>query len=343
MLNRGGWRTRFCSLFALFALGGASVHSQSLTPAQVVDLRAAAGPVVGASDLAAVDIVQNNGRWVALLTSPTVRRSVMVAGDDQGFHLSNVIQTGADRIEHQIALDGSGVVYMRVKADAPNSTEIDVSDWGFKASARHTFAGSEYHPISFGTDIAWRQGANGDRLFRLGTADPVARLTQTGEQSQGLPDEIRAEPRLLSGLPGGRTVQIGFATEEVVVRSADGQIVTHSMLALDDAYRLAGQSPPIHDPLSGVLRVMWGSVSRTGQVFLCLSGLPAAKPAYIGVFDPLTGRAVRVIEAQLPHSPARIDPQYNPDGQIIPARGAVDDRLVILDEPLGIVALYKLN
>lgn len=330
---------RLCSLFALFALGGASVHSQSLAPAQVFDLRAAAGAVVEASNLRAVDIVQNNGRWIALLTSPTARRSVMVAGDDQGIHLSNVIQTGADRI----ALDSSGVVYTYMTAGAPNSTEIDVSDWDFKTSAHHTFAGSGYYPISLGTDIAWRQRANGDRLFRLGTADPVARLTQAGEQSQWLPDEIRAEPRLLSGLPGGRTVQIGFATEEVVVRSADGQIVARSMLALDDAYRLVRQSPPVHDPLSGILRVAWGSVSRTGQVFLCLSGLPVAKPAYMGVFDPLTGRAVRVIETQLPNSPARIDPQYNPDGQLIPALGAVDDRLVIVDPPLGIVALYKLN
>jgi hypothetical protein len=62
----------FRTLLALFALGGASVHSQSPAPAQVLDLRAAAGTAVGASDVAAVDIVQKNGRRVALLTSRAV-------------------------------------------------------------------------------------------------------------------------------------------------------------------------------------------------------------------------------------------------------------------------------
>lgn len=190
--------------------------------------------------------------------------------------------------------------------------------------------------------MVWRQGAIGNLLFRLSTGDLVAHLNQPGEQTPWVPVELQNEIRLVFGLPAGRSLQVGTLSEKVVVHENDGKVASRNTLAMDDAYRVANDVPPVHDPLSGVQRMLWASLSNAGEVFVCLSGVPLSKPANIAQFDPMTGHLVKVIEAQLPRLPERVD-KYNPDGFIGPFLGAVDDRIVIADGPLGLVAVYKLN
>jgi hypothetical protein len=57
---------------------------------------------------------------------------------------------------------------------------------------------------------------------------------------------------------------------------------------------------------------------------------PIALPEYIAVIEPLTGRLVKVLAAELPTTPARVSPD-NPKGFMIPIRGLVGEQLVLVD------------
>jgi hypothetical protein len=259
---------------------------------------------------------------------------MVIAGDDQDVRFSNVIGSNADRL----AMDGDGLLYIRLGGGAPGTTEVEVTDWTFRTSVTHNINQSGLEPLSAGPSVLWRKG---DALFRFASPDVVGRLSHPDDQKEWIPEQLVNEVRFVFGFSGQRQVQIGTLSEQVVVRASDGKVLSRTTMALDDAYRLANQKVYQRGPLAGVSRVLWAGVSRNGELVICMSGLPLSGPAYVAIIDPLTGRALRVIAALLPSTLERID-RFNPQGVMFPARGAVDDRLVILDS-LGILAVYKLQ
>jgi hypothetical protein len=154
-----------------------------------------------------------------------------------------------------------------------------------------------------------------------------------------LATESNHEDVFTLGLTDGGRVELGRTSETMKIFDSDGSFRRAVIPELDAAYAALNRPYPKSTLPWGRNRVLWATSSSEGSLYVCLSGVSVTEGVPIAVIRPDDGRLVKVIRALLPTATWR-QTRSNSDGIIFPSHGVADDRLVITDSSLDIVALY---
>jgi hypothetical protein len=272
------------------------------------------------------DVSQAAGMWAVLMPSTSTDAAVML-GDRTSTH--SFVSPG---VFERIMLDDDRSVHLLSRyKPGDNARVVSVVDDSGKVADTYTLSTSSAIPFLGTSGIGWRAPTG---FFRGPTASRIS-----FQRTYPAPD-AEIEQRVIAGMTrSGAYFTFGELSEAITVYGADGRIAHSYAAPLDAAYRLIGGSVPKMPVSTERSRVVWSSASRDGRLYVCLSGLPIAGPAYIAVVEPDSGRLLQVISADLPSLPTRIS-SSNPTGHIMPSLGAVGDMLVIADQIDGLVVLY---
>jgi hypothetical protein len=329
-----------CLRISLFTLLSGTLFGADLQPTQpvhVFNIAEAVRARTGRTDFLIRDTGQKNGRWTTLIIFRDTKEWMLAAGDLEGkMQLSGFMSGSAD----QLALDQSGISHVTLRTGAPKSTVVEIVDKTLTSIRRQTIPLTGIRPVFLGPNLFWKR----DRTLVAGYPSAPS-SEEIGPAPSGGPPE---EAHLLFGFQPSngsepQWVELGYFSENITVLDRSGSVVSTVTAQLDEAYRAAGLTVPLHsDPASEITRISWAALARDGNLYICLSSLPLSLPAYIAAIEPRTGSLVKVIVAELPTALERVD-QHNPRGRIYPIIGAVDDQLVITDSPLGLAAVYSLK
>jgi len=322
-------------LWVVSAPGGA--QTVNVKPLQVFDLSAAVRTRTGREDFTIRHAAQNGARWFTVVSFQPSGDSMIVSGSpESGVQFSDYIHTPADRV----AVDSKGLVHVRRRGSTRGETEIQIMSPNLKPVLVQALGGTNLEPVTSGSDLFWRGGTT-----MFAAYPSAARLEARYAGSS--PIDNKTEPYLFFGLQpdmGPRQwMLLGDFSETITLVDQDGALLATSAAPLDEAYRAAGLLPvPAHsDRGSEITRIGWAAVSHS-YLYVCLSSRPVSLPAYIAVIEPLKGRLVRVLAAELPTVPRRVSSD-NPKGFIYPIAGAVDERLVVVDGGAGLLAVYPIE
>ncbi len=334
-------------IFGLLCTGQNSI----VRPARALDIRALIRSATGRTDFVVGDIAQNHGRWAAVINYATNESMLVTGGDSDAPQVSPLISGGIERI----ALS-NGKMYLRYRSKIAATSDIEVRDETFKPLARRSVQASvKLEPVASSSGVYWIDGAMGETVYGETIISPGPRIpagklqfshaagaifsTETPD-----PDHKITEFRKVfaADTPGSGTrwIEVSELSEEVAVFEQNGRLVARQRLLLDAAYVAADQHAPRRNLLGGTDRIMWSAVSHDGLLYVCLSGVSIGQPRPIAVFNPETGKLMRVFQIVTPTIPERQN-QYNLEGFVWPISGVLDDRMVIADNQFGILGIYS--
>jgi hypothetical protein len=306
----------------------AAVEVRGQQPISIVDLRGLAEnsglghPVITA-------VVQAQGRWAVAAYSSDVQKSVVISGGESGAPKSSAPIEGS---AIELGFD-SGVLYALSRA--AKSADVVVFDKDLGILART--------PSGLEKKVLERKVAGRSQFYLPFRHSIRQSPPEDRNQAFSYPQEEWLFPMpSLNGSPRRRWLHFGSLSEEIALVSEDGSILSQNYADLDSAYLSVGMKIPPHDPSSEVTRVTWAGLSDAGELYICLSSSPINAPAYIAVIEPETGKLARVIAAQMPRATDRVG-KYNPLGFMLPLMGAVQNRLVVVDSGVGLLAIYEIK
>lgn len=267
------------------------------------------------------DVSQSHSRWAVLLR-PMQRHggSAILTGDKHEQSVSVEVQA-FDRI----AMDRDHVIYLRHSGSRDVTV---VSKWNAEKDEVESQSISETNaePVVSEGRVNWKAHGSSNRHRR--------RLAP-GEADSDIPEE-----RFVFGLPAQRYMVFGALTEEVMTFDADGALAGMARVDLDSAYTSLGLHVPTPDFQTGRRRVVSAAASsREGLLYVQLSETLWTRPAPVAVFDPSTGRLLRVLNAVHPLADSGSLPYDGPPVGL-PVLKAVDDLLVI-SFGMGYLAFYQ--
>jgi hypothetical protein len=266
---------------------------------------------------------------------PSSKGNTVVAGDV--FGSAHTFNTEAD--VNDFAADQSGHIHLlhkydpRKMADGRRVSIVDVSGNSVSEYDLPVVAG-RVQPIIKSSGVTW---VTQEALFSASSFTPFVLPSKLQDIN-----DTGVQVRYVGPLNDGGYYTFGSGSEIITLHSSDGSVSGSFPAPLDKAYQAIGHPVPKQPPApggSGTVRVIWAAGTPNGQLYICLSGLKTAGPAYIAVVDAQTGTLLKVIAASLPAFPELIT-AVNPLGTVIPATGAVDDHLVMVDQVKGSVAIY---
>jgi hypothetical protein len=219
-----------------------------------------------------------------------------------------------------------------------SKTEIRVLDPNLTPLATQLIDERYLEPVTCGSELFWRNEAAMFAAYPSG-----AKLeAHFGPSPLDVAQETYSFFGLQSNAGARQWMVLEDYSEAITILNQDGAPMAAAEAPLDEAYRAAGLVPfPAHSNWDGLTRIGWAAVSG-GYLYVGLGIRPIALPEYIAVIEPLTGRLVKVLAAELPTTPARVTPD-NPKGFMIPTRVAVGEQLVLVDLSARLLIEYLLE
>jgi hypothetical protein len=328
----------FSSMLGLILASGQVV--MYIQPLQTVDLRAVLSSRTGLKDFEIRDVAQSKDGWAILATSKSSSETLVAKGGiGVDVTVSQVLLPGPNRL----ALDEDGLLYISSETRSrPGITDVEVRDGSLQQIGTYAVPANSLEPIRAGRRILWTSRAGLFDVSGIGITTPDS----TGYWKRAPRSVMRStsppQRHMIFALPAERWLEFFDHDEDVSVFDKDGSLIAQKKLDLSRAYRAAMLEVPNYEASSAYTRTSWAAVSTSGLLYICLSGTRSAEPAYLAVFEPLTGELIKILVAQLPTNVGRID-QYNPKGLIHPHLGVIADRIAIVDAGVAVLSLYPLN
>lgn len=338
---------RTCFLLAFLKLCFAQ-SVVSIQPSRVVDIRTLIRARTGRSDFLVLSIAQNHRRWAAVVNFNDAQESRVVTGTDVG---DPNVSDAIDGVVERVALDSAGSVYLRMRARSRGFTEIEVRNNELQLSTRYKFnSAAHLEPVLASSGVYWIEGNIGTRIFgtplrirsgKLQSVDKSASPSTTvGSDTSSVVPEFSEVFGIQTGSEAPRWLRLSEIAERVEIFENNRKVQSNSFLDVDRCYTAAKLPIAKRNPSAGADRMTWAGLSHEGDLFVCLSSVPIGAPRPIGIFNPTTGELLKLLTVNLPQSLERRD-EYNPQGHMHPVKGAVGDRLAILDTQVGLLAIYS--
>jgi hypothetical protein len=316
----------------------AQQQTQIIVPSEVIDLRTLVRAKTQRQDFTVQGLAQSNGRWAALIEFNDGKAGLVItARGGEVPKLSEPMNGFADRV----AMDPDGGIFVGLRGSRSRKAEITILDPELRVIGRQgQEAVSRMGPVPSETGVFWHDAA-GNTLYRV-TPESLVEVSTLVDPKVEFPDpgEFRSLLTLSDGASDPRWIVVRPVIEEASVFENNGVRMTTSKLDLDSAYKASGLAIPSRDPTEGVTLVASTVVSQKGDLYVFLSSVSYGKPWPVAVLDPYTGRLRKTLSVVLPTSPERVE-KYNPQGYMRLGRMALDDQLVIVDEELGLLAVYS--
>ena len=281
----------------------------------------------GSNQIAVRRISQAQGAWAASVPFSSSTTAIVTGHSGQAHAFIAAGRVRQLAIDHELRLH----LLHYTQPSAPAS-DVSVMDLQGNSLENYSIPGATGSPFLNSSNVMWKVAG---ALVSKQAFTPLLQLNGVRDLN-----EARAQRIIVGALPvDGEYFTFGDLSELITQHGKDGSVLSSYEAPLDAAFQAVGVSFVKPPQPSDISRVIWAASTPNGLLYICLSGAPAAGPAFIAVLEVSSGKLLKVLRAELPRFKNAVTAR-NVNGTMTPAMGAISDQLVIADQQNAMVAVY---